>query len=573
MNVSVRHASGVAEASPAARTDNWVSMAKRVAGSRALPILVVAILTLVGAVIRLATANTGLFADEMSTYWIITTHSFDGVISTVHGNAEITPPLYFALSWLTTQLGHSPELVRAPSLVAGVASIPLMYLLGLRVLGRAAALVATALTALTPFMIYYSSEARGYAVMMALVMLSTLAMLIAADTGRARWWVVYGGASVAAMYTHYTCAFVLGAQLLWLLWTHPHARKPAILANLGALVVFLPWTTGVINDFNSPTTKILSALAPFTWTDARLSLEHWTVGYPYSTVGLRYLPGVPALVLLAVGLIVAVAGIAANVLRERPRPQLAKVDRGLVLVVLLAVSVPVCEAIVSSFSTHIFGGRNLAASWPGFALLLAALVVAPGPRLRFAATGLTLAAFAIGAAKMLDGPYLRPDIQAGAGFVNRHAAPGDVVVDETAAFSPGPLSPLDTALGRRHRVFRVGAPQERDHPFTLFDAVIPLPQAIPRIVAAAHGGRIFVVGHSFAGNPALLATIGNKKIDVGAAGGQRVVGKSGNAPSSTRGGRSAVRFPGGYRLAESRSYPGFPSVQVDVYVNRAAPGR
>ena len=45
-------------------------------------------------------------------------------------------------------------MLRAPSFLAGVAAIPLVYLLGARTVGRAAALVAAAITALSPFMIF-----------------------------------------------------------------------------------------------------------------------------------------------------------------------------------------------------------------------------------------------------------------------------------------------------------------------------------------------------------------------------------------------------------------------------------
>src|SRR5439155_1296281 len=142
-------------------------------------------------------------------------------------------------------------------------AIPLVYLLGLRTVGRAAALVAAALTAMSPFMIFYSTEARGYEVMVVLVMLSTLALLAALESGRARWWVAYAACSCAAVYTHYTSGFALAAQLLWVLWAHPEARRAALLANLGAVVGFLPWLPGLIADFNSPTTKILAAAGPF----------------------------------------------------------------------------------------------------------------------------------------------------------------------------------------------------------------------------------------------------------------------------------------------------------------------
>ena len=43
-------------------------------------------------------------------------------------HAEITPPLSFLLIWLTSRAGHSPELLRLPSLIAGTATIPVVYL-------------------------------------------------------------------------------------------------------------------------------------------------------------------------------------------------------------------------------------------------------------------------------------------------------------------------------------------------------------------------------------------------------------------------------------------------------------
>ena len=107
-----------------------------------------------------------------------------------------------------------------------------------RTVGRGAALVAATLTTLSPFMIFYSAEARGYGVLMALLLLSTLTLLIAVDDGRARWWVAYGVCVCLAAYTHYTAVFVLAAQLGWAFWVHPRARRPLLLSTaLAALVV------------------------------------------------------------------------------------------------------------------------------------------------------------------------------------------------------------------------------------------------------------------------------------------------------------------------------------------------
>ena len=358
---------------------------------------------MVGAALRLGVIGQSLFADELSTYWIVSTHSIGGVVSTVHSDAEITPPLYFVLAWLTTRIDLTPELLRVPSLLAGIAAIPLTYLLGLRTVGRPAALVATALTVLSPFMIFYSTEARGYELAIVLVMLSTLAMLAAVDGGRRRWWIVYGASSCAAVYTHYTVVFALAAQLLWLLWAHPEARRPALLANTAAVIGFLPWISGLIADFNSPTTRILDSLSRFDFQAVRVSLGHWAIGHPYRSPGsgLRQLPGAAAIELLAIAVAVAAVGLAVAQYRELPRIGWRWPDRRFVLVLTLALATPVGAALVSALGTNLFLIRNLAVSWPGYALVLATLLVAAGPRLRLVAVTLALACFSIAAAKTL----------------------------------------------------------------------------------------------------------------------------------------------------------------------------
>lgn len=536
---------------PAAASGDAPGAGARTAPRRpSLAIPAVVALTLLGAVPRLIVAHQSVFADELSTYWISATHGLGGVLSLLYSSgriqhAEITPPLSFLASWLTTRAGKTVELLRLPALIAGIATIPLVYVLGLRTVGRRAAVPAAALIALSPFMIYYSAEARAYGLMMFLVGCSTLSMLLAVDTGRRRYWVLYTLASAAAFYTHYTSVFVLAAQLAWLLWTEPRLRRTALLASAAAAALVVPWIPGLIADLQSPTVKILSDITVFTPHAVRVDIEHWAVGYPYTIAGgLGALPGVPALVLLVLAALLTAGGLTASIRGGQVLGALRRIvpiadanprARRLALVVLLTLATPVAELVVSALGNHIIGIRDMAASWPFLALAVAGLAIAAGPRVGTAAAVLAVVAFGLAAPKMLEARFSRPDYQAAADYVAAHARAGDVVIDQTGIFSPGPLTGFDVAFHRRLPVIRAQTRAERDHPFTITDPVTSIPAAISQAVTAARGGRIFSVS------------------------------TQGNVPGVLPDALSQPAFPGGYRRVSEHVYEGFWLTVVAVY--------
>ena len=72
-------------------------------------------------------------------------------------------PLYFvALKLWMMVAGASEAALRAPSLIASIALIPLVYALGVRTVSHRAARIGAALTALSPLHLYFAQEARMY---------------------------------------------------------------------------------------------------------------------------------------------------------------------------------------------------------------------------------------------------------------------------------------------------------------------------------------------------------------------------------------------------------------------------
>jgi hypothetical protein len=286
-----------------------------------------------------------------------------------------------------------------------------------------------------------------------------------------------------------------------------------------------------------PDSRIMSDFSPVTPHTVRLAVEHWSVGYPYPqpTSELRDLPGVPGLTLQALGLALALIAMAAACARRGLGSWLAGADRRLVLVIGMALAAPLGELAASAVGTNLLAARNLAVSWPWFALLLATVLVAAGPRLGVLAAGLVIAGFALGAAKMTEDRFQRPDFGAAAAIIDREAGPRDGVIDGAVAFiTPGPLTGLDAALAQPRQTVRAGAPQRRDGNFRIGDEIMPDDEVVRR--AAASGGRVFVV---YPDGP--LAADWNALF---------------------------AELAGGYRRESTRVLPGFVPLAVQVY----APG-
>lgn len=512
-----------------------------------------------GVVARIVHFDDTMLGDELSTLYIVQDHSLRDVLHLVKSDAEISPPLYFVLAWICTQFGSASELIRIPALVSGLASIPLVFLLARRLFGASAGLVAAALMALNPFMIYYSTEARSYSLAIAFLLGSTLAMLIAAERRSIAWWALYAALVALAMYSHYTALFVLGAQLLWLLWARPRARKPALIATAVAAVAYLPWLSGALADADSPTVNILSALQGDGIRVKLDAIANWSFGYPYESTD--RIPGELALVLgiAAVGVLSAAA--AWRLLRAlgRKGPGIERdLKEALVLAGALALATPVAEAaILLAGGTDLFGARNLDLASGGFAILLSGLALMAGPVA--AAVGISglLAVFTVGTVKSLDQSYTYADFHAAAAFIGENAAPGDVVVDmQSTLFSPVPTSSIDAQLSGHPPIYHLYQPTGPPPFLTSYPPPAPI---FKQALQEARGRRLFLVARDDTvrrTKDGLAVTLPSSSV---------FRSLSGEQPHAV-----VFKLPG-WRLADSRRWEGF--LDVDVYVLSAPPAR
>ena len=402
-------------------------------------LVLVCAVTVGGLLLRLTAFQSSLSGDEISTLYIVHGHSLARALSLVYSRQETTPPLYFILAWLTQGwLGNSAESLRLVPLVTGVAAIPMTFVLGLWTVGRRAALIGAFCVACSPFMIYFSTDARTYMLVLFFGLSSSLCLLRAIGTSRVIWWVGYAASTCAAAYSHYSVVFFLVPQLVWAFYVAPRARKQLIISNVAAIVAFLPWLPGFRADLHQP--NLIKYFLPVNAHTVWTVLQDFWIGSP--VIPVSHLPGNFAVDLAIAGLAVGACGLALEAVRRRPLHW--TFSTGVALIAVLAV-VPAVLMILYSLHTDVLGAGNIIASWPALGLAMGAIVTAsPNRFLRLAAMALLVGAYVIGGTGMLRSSYQAPNVDAAMAFINSTGKSGDPIV--SAPFFSNPLSEVDAAL-------------------------------------------------------------------------------------------------------------------------------
>lgn len=203
-----------------------------------------AALTIVAFAVRLQGLQRGLWIDEHATAWVVR----DGFAEAwerawVNNNS----PAYFLIARLSANIwGYTEAGLRIPSLLAGTLLVPLAYLLARRLLvPRLLAVTASALVAFDSSCLFFSVEARPYALVQLVSALQIWTYLVLLDERT-----VLGGATrvlcsvasgvllAATVYLHPLAVLLAIPEVVYVAYLVVHERRdPAILNRIAAVVV------------------------------------------------------------------------------------------------------------------------------------------------------------------------------------------------------------------------------------------------------------------------------------------------------------------------------------------------
>jgi mannosyltransferase len=346
-----------------------------------------------------------------------------------------SPPLYYLLlhGWMAV-FGAGDLAVRAFSGVVATATLPLIWLAGRRIGGRAAATAAVLVLASSPFAVRYATEARMYSLLAFLTVAAVLLALRVLERPSVSRAVELAVVCGLLLLTHYWALyFVAAAGLLFLGRLFRHRDRGSLLACAGVAaggLFLVPWLP--VFTFQLAHTGTPWAGRP-TFAVVVDTVRAWAGGATDAGVVLN-------LLLLALAAL-AVLGTAV----DRRRIQLDLRTRpGVRSIALLSLGTLLLALVAAVASNSAYVVRYTATAFPLFVLVVAfGTLVFADPRIR---AGVLAGAVLLGLlAAVYNVGGRRTEAVRVASVLNAQARPGDVV-----AYCPDQLGPSVSRLVTAH---------------------------------------------------------------------------------------------------------------------------
>lgn len=190
-------------------------------------LFVLFVITTVAAAVRLAGIGTQVpLDDEWHALLFVLNRDWSAAWST-HSMGANSIPVNVSSWLLLRHAWWSETTLRLPSLAAGILAIPILGLLAARLVGRAPALVASTLLALSPLAIFYARNARPFASVLLFGSVAILALALRVRGGRPAWTWTWSACAFLSIYHHlWSLPAVLGPFLAIALLSLAAPRLP-----------------------------------------------------------------------------------------------------------------------------------------------------------------------------------------------------------------------------------------------------------------------------------------------------------------------------------------------------------
>lgn len=202
-------------------------------------------------VFRLISINQSLWLDEAINVLAVKNFGFFQMLTT-YAQADFHPPGYFIILWVWTRLfGYSEIAVRAPSIIFSLLTVYLVYLIGKKVFSKNVGLTAALLLAVNPLHIYYSQEARMYALAAFSSAISFFIFIKLVKEEKINIYFLIAS-NLLVLLSDYVAYLIFPAQLLFLIVAKKNITlfKRWLLSFIASVLIMVIWLPVFINQLN-----------------------------------------------------------------------------------------------------------------------------------------------------------------------------------------------------------------------------------------------------------------------------------------------------------------------------------
>ena len=176
-------------------------------------IALLALAVVVATALRLVGAGDQLWYDEIRT--LVDSVRKPLAVIVTHFPSDNDHVFYSVLGHISVELaGETPFTVRLPAILFGIASIPLIYIMGAKVTTRFEALAAAMLATVAAYHVWFSQNARGYTILLVLALLGTQLILDGLKSRSRKPWLLFAVVSALGAYTHVSMVLAVFGQAI-----------------------------------------------------------------------------------------------------------------------------------------------------------------------------------------------------------------------------------------------------------------------------------------------------------------------------------------------------------------------
>lgn len=156
---------------------------------------------------------------------------------------EFNPPLFYVLEHYMMVFGNSEIILRILPAIFGALAIPVFYYVGKEFKDENTGFILATMCAFSPFLIWYSQEARAYSLLLLLIALATYIFIRCLKENYKEDWILFAAVGAVSVWVHFYALIAMGSFFVYAIWhlVNTKTKKGIVKNSMGFIDAVIIW--------------------------------------------------------------------------------------------------------------------------------------------------------------------------------------------------------------------------------------------------------------------------------------------------------------------------------------------